>query len=526
MLVISNPVLRGFNPDPSILRVGDDYYIATSTFEWFPGVQIHHSRDLAHWRLLTRPLSRASQLDMRGEHASCGVWAPCLSWDAGVFYLLYTDVKTDCLSLKDTHNYLMSAPSIEGPWSEPAYLHSRGFDPSLFHDEDGRKWVLSMEIDYRKGRNRFAGIIVQEWSPTERRLVGEARNIFRGTELGFTEGPHLYRKDGWYYLLVAEGGTSYGHAVTFARSRSLLGPYEADPSGPLLSSRDYPEDPLQKAGHGSLVRTQGGNWYIAHLCGRPIARKGRCTLGRETAIQRVLWTPDGWLRTSPLPGRAALEVQVEGLEPHPWPERPVREDFDGPELPLDFQSLRIPLGSDTMSLAERPGFLQLKGRESVISRHCQALVARRQQAFHYRAATLLEFEPEHFKQAAGLICLYDQENFFYLRVCRDEELGKIVDIMCSANGQVDFPLGAPLAIPSGRPCILSVEVDRDQLRFSFALEGEEPRRVGGIFDASILSDEQCREGRFTGAFVGLCCQDMTGSRLPADFDWLEYSELG
>ena len=130
MTTIHNPILKGFNPDPSILRVGEDYYIATSTFEWFPGVQIHQSRDLVNWRLLTRPLERVSQLNMTGHHASCGVWAPNLTWDSGTFYLVYTDVKTNDVGIKDTHNYVVTAPSIEGPWSEPTYLHSHGFDPS------------------------------------------------------------------------------------------------------------------------------------------------------------------------------------------------------------------------------------------------------------------------------------------------------------------------------------------------------------------------------------------------------------
>ena len=209
MTTIHNPVLRGFNPDPSMLRVGEDYYIATSTFEWFPGVQIHHSLDLVNWRLLTRPLDRVSQLNMAGHHASCGIWAPNLTWDSGTFYLVYTDVKTNDVGIKDTHNYVVTAPDIEGPWSEPTYLHSHGFDPSLYH-EDERHWVLCMETDYRKGRSRFAGILIQEYIPDEHRLVGPVTKIFRGTNLGLTEGPNLYKKDDWYYLLVAEGGTSYG----------------------------------------------------------------------------------------------------------------------------------------------------------------------------------------------------------------------------------------------------------------------------------------------------------------------------
>src|SRR4051812_9305303 len=275
--MIRNPILPGFNPDPSILRVGEDYYIATSTFEWFPGVQIHHSRDLANWRLLTRPLRLASQLDMRGDPDSCGIWAPCLTYADGLFHLIYTDVKrygrasgggSANASLRDFHNYLVTAKQIDGDWSDPIYLNSSGFDPSLFHEEDGRKYLVNMLWDHRPGANRFAGIVLQEYSVAEQTLVGERVNIFKGTDIGFTEAPHLYKRDGWYYLLTAEGGTGWGHAVTMARSRNLTGPYELHPDKYALTSRDRPDAPLQRAGHADLMETPSGETWMVYLCGR------------------------------------------------------------------------------------------------------------------------------------------------------------------------------------------------------------------------------------------------------------------
>ncbi len=217
--MIRNPILPGFNPDPSIVRVGDDYYIATSTFEWFPGVQIHHSRDLENWRLLTRPLRRASQLDMRGDPDSCGIWAPCLSHADGLFHLIYTDVKrygrtttagASGASLRDFHNYLVTSPTIDGDWSDPIYLNSSGFDPSLFHDEDGRKYLVNMLWDHRPGRNRFAGIVCQEYSPEGAQSGRRTPEIFEGTPLGLTEAPHLYRRGGyitWSPPRAAPAGT-------------------------------------------------------------------------------------------------------------------------------------------------------------------------------------------------------------------------------------------------------------------------------------------------------------------------------
>lgn len=534
--MIRNPILKGFNPDPSIVRVGDDYYIATSTFEWFPGVQIHHSRDLANWRLIGRPLSRPSQLDMRGDPDSGGVWAPCLTHAEGLFHLIYTDVKrygrtavggASGASLRDFHNYLVTAPSIEGPWSDPVHLNSSGFDPSLFHDDDGRKYLVNMLWDHRPGRNRFAGIVAQEYSPAERRLVGERRVIFEGTELGLTEAPHLYRRDGWCYLLTAEGGTGFGHAATLARARSLWGPYELHPERQILTSRDRPDAPLQRAGHADLVETQSGETYAVYLCGRPIPNRGRCILGRETAIQRMVWGEDGWLRTLDRRGTPELEVEAPDLPPHPWPTPPERSDFDGPELPIDFQWLRSPYPEELFSLNDRPGHLRLFGRESLGSLFRQALVARRQQAFCYTAATRMDFEPAHYQQAAGLVCYYNGSKFHYLMVTHDAALGRCVQVMSALpdSPQADA-FTAPIPVGPG-PVELRVDVDFERLRFAFRPAGAEGwTRLPEVFDASILSDEAAAPGtpNFTGAFVGVGCQDTAGTARPADFDWFDYRE--
>jgi xylan 1,4-beta-xylosidase len=524
---ITNPILRGFNPDPSIVRVGDDYYIATSTFEWFPGVQIHHSRDLMNWELIAHPLNRPSQLDMKGNPASGGVWAPCLSHDRGVFYLVYTDVKTSKTLAKDTHNFLVTAADIRGDWSEPVYLNSCGFDPSLFHDDDGRHWLLSMVTDHRKGRNPFGGIILQEYSVHGQCLTGPEYRIFQGTELGCTEGPHLYKRGAFYYLITAEGGTGLGHAVTLARSREITGPYEVDPANPILTSRNDPTLALQKAGHADLVQTQNGQWYMVHLCSRPIPSRGRYPLGRETAIQKVEWTEDHWLRLESDGNRPLVKVPAPGFPVCPAPAVPARDDFDGPRLSLHFQTLRIPLVEDSLSLTERPGFLRLKGRESLSSKHHQALVARRQQSFTYTAATCVEFEPENYKQMAGLVCLYDHENFYYLRISYDDQLeSKCLGIWSCDNNVFSYPLDWDVLIKDWQRCYLRVRVDYDRLQFYYAQNDREWRAIGPALDAGRLSDDYCREGKFTGAFVGLCCQDLTGRRKHADFDFFEYVEEG
>jgi len=531
---IQNPILKGFNPDPSIVRVGDDYYIATSTFEWFPGVQIHHSRDLVNWRLLTRPLRRPSQLNMLGDPDSCGIWAPCLSHDGGQFTLIYTDVKrygrtsvggASGTSLRDFHNYLVTAKAIDGEWSDPVYINSSGFDPSLFHDDDGRKWFLNMLWDHRPGNNRFAGIVAQEYSPKEKKLIGERVNIFKGTPLGLTEAPHLYKHDGWYYLLTAEGGTAWNHAVTMARSRSLLGPYELHPDATILSARNRPDALLQRAGHADLVETQSGETYMVYLCGRPLKNRGRCTLGRETAIQKMQWR-DGWLYTEGEAGVPQLRTQAPNLKPHPFPPAPERDDFDSPKLAIDFQWLRTPYPETIFSLTARPGHLRLYGRETIGSLFTQSLVARRQQSHCYSAETCMDFEPAHFQQAAGLVCYYGGNKFHYFHVTHDDVHGKHIRVMSALP---DAPVGdaftPPIALPMG-PIHLRVEVDEERLYFAYRLVGGTWQRLPQTFDASILSDEAQMPGtpNFTGAFVGMACQDMAGTAAPADFDWFSYRE--
>ncbi|SDH07593.1 MULTISPECIES: glycoside hydrolase family 43 protein [unclassified Duganella] len=534
--MIQNPVLKGFNPDPSIVRVGDDYYIATSTFEWFPGVQIHHSRDLVNWRLLTRPLTRASQLNMLGAPDSCGVWAPCLTYADGLFWLIYTDVKrygrtstggaTGSASLRDFHNYLVTSPSIDGPWSDPVYLNSSGFDPSLFHDDDGRKYLLNQLWDHRPGSNRFNGIVAQEYSVAEGKLIGKRENIFKGTAHGLTEAPHLYKRNGYYYLLTAEGGTGWNHGVTMARSRNLQGPYELHPESTMLTSRHRPDAALQRAGHADIVETPDGQTYMAYLCGRPLRNRGVCTLGRETAIQPVVWGEDGWLRTLDGQGTPELHAAAPGLPEHRFDEAPVREDFDAAELPVAFQWLRTPWPEELFSLSARPGFLRLFGRESLGSTFRQSLVARRQQSHCYSASTRVEFEPEHYQQQAGLVCYYNASKFHYLYISNDDAVGRHLRVMTSLPNHVQTDtFTAPIPLPAG-PVELRVEVDEERLYFGYRPQGGEWQWLPQIFDASILSDEANAPGQpnFTGAFVGVTCQDMSGTALHADFDYFEYHE--
>ena len=525
---IRNPILRGFNPDPSICRVGDDYYIAVSTFEWYPGVRIYHSRDLQNWHLVSRPLDRASLLDMRGEPDSCGVWAPCLSHADGRFWLCFTDVRRFDGNFKDTHNYLVTCPSIDGEWSERIYLNSSGFDPSLFHGSDGRKWLTHMIWDHRPGRTSFAGIALQEYSIGQQCLVGESKNIFRGSEIGCTEGPHLYRIDGYYYLVTAEGGTGYGHAVTMARSKKIDGNYEPDPEGPVLTTREYPTSTLQRNGHGDIAEAPDGEIFLVHLCSRPLAGTRLSPLGRETAIQRLKKTDDGWFRLAGGGHLPELEIDAPDLQPDAQADANTQDHFDDAELDSVFQWLRSPYPERFYSLGDRPGNLRLFGMESPGSLFEQALIARRQTDFVFSATTLVDFQPDNLQQMAGLICYYNSSKFHYLYVSTDDQIGRHIGVMsCKADRTlaVSFPIqNDRVRLPRNGPVWLRAFVDHAELSFSWSNDGETWQMIPITLDQSLLSDEAgIVDGeQFTGAFVGMTCNDLSGARKHADFDLFSY----
>lgn len=542
MSPIQNPILPGFFPDPSICRVGEDYYLANSTFEWFPGVPIHHSRDLVHWRLIGHALTRASQLDLRGIADSGGVWAPSLSYADGRFWLVYTNIRTCGMGrpFKDIGIYLITATDICGPWSDPVALNAIGFDPSLFHDDDGRKWLVNMEWDFRKGRHRFAGIVIQEYDPKARKLVGPQAKILEKAGI-LTEGPNLYKHDGWYYLMLAEGGTGWNHGIAAARARHILGPYELDPQPSVLTSRDDASLELQKAGHGELVQTPAGEWYLAHLASRPlktgagknlaspdqtvsaVAHVGdRCVLGRETCLQHVTWR-DGWLRLIQAGAKpvATLPAPTD-LPAHPWPQLPARDDFNASVLAATWSSLRVPFDESWLSLRERPGWLRLRGRDSLFSLFQQSLIARRVQHFKFIAETCLEFAPTHFTQMAGLICYYDTRQHFYLRVTHDEKLGKVLGVVLTDDGAYDELADGQIGIGNWKRIFLRATVAGVKLQFGASPDGQVWQDVGPVLDFSKLSDDYGSTLRFTGAMVGLCAQDLNGTHAVADFDYFHY----
>lgn len=520
--MIKNPVLPGFHPDPCICRAKGSYYLITSTFEWLPGVSVYESKDLVNWKCLGGILK---DLDLRGIPDSAGIWAPALSYDNGLFYLVYTICRQIDGYFKDVSNYVVTAPSMEGPWSEPVFLNASGFDPSMFH-EDGRHYVLNPQWDPRPlpGHSKFNGLILQEFD-MEKGMVGESRMVFAASPTGVAEGPHLMKKDGYYYIIAAEGGTGVRHSICVARSSNLWGPYEVSPYHPLITSWQQ-DTPLKKCGHGNFVKTPEGEWYMTHLCARFLEKKEECVLGRETGLQKLEWI-HGWPRM--VQGTCVPAAEVEA----PEEEAPAGTGLQASEG-LRVYRTDFPKGMDLARekwLSLRRGFdekvcltdqgLVLRGGDSLTSLFDQSMIARRWESFKFTAGVTVACSPYHYSQTAGLTCFYNTKVFHYLYVGYDEKTGQsVLSILTNDNFRFTEPLGGDYVyLPRETGKVrLRVEVDQESLQFFYGLEkdggiGDEAAGrqgfipIGPVLDGSILSDEHAAGWAYTGAMIGITAVD-------------------
>lgn len=523
---IQNPILRGFHPDANIVKVGKDYYLATSTFEWMPGVEIYHSRDLVNWTLIAQPLQTEEQVDLIGNYNSGSIWAPHLSFCEGRFWLVITDVKTGT-AFKDTLNYILFTDDLSGEWSRPVFVTASGFDPALFHDDDGRHYIINMLYDHRLEKERFAGLVIQEFDCEKMALIGERKRFFYGTDLGVCEGPQLLKRNGYYYLLCAAGGTGYSHASTVCRSKDIMGPYEQSPYHPLLTTKTDPKNPLQKSGHASFIEVQEDEWYIAHICSRPLTERGHCTLGRETALQKIKWIED-WpcLENGTCYPDLIVEAPSITRDSIQQIDHSARCDFADSKLPSYFKCLRQAM-NNKISLTERQGFLRLYGEQSITSLHRQTLIARRWQHFSFTAETVIDFSPTSFQQMAGLVLFYDTDNWHYLQVSYDEETNeKTIQVETNAINIFSYA-SERIVLPENQPIKLMVEVDREIAQFYYAVGEDCLRKIGDMVRADHLSDDYIKANgklAFTGAMVGVCAQDMDNHRSFADFAYFDYQE--
>ena len=539
--MIKNPILPGFNPDPCICRKGEDYYMAVSSFEWFPGIPVYHSKDLKNWELYSHVLTDDVDVDLKKLPSAKGIWAPCLTYceKEDLFYVVYGVMNSMNARYFDVDNYLITAKDIKGPWSEPVYIHSSGFDASILHDDDGRKYIVSLEWETREGYEKPGAICMVEYSSEKKEIVGYPKRIWSGgTDRGCIEAPHLTKRGDYYYIMCAEGGTGYGHSVTMGRAKEVWGPYEGDPTNPILTSipGDFyerhdpdhlkpkyfnPESVLQKSGHGSYVETQLGEVYLVHHTARPFVPELRCTLGRETAIQKMKWTDDGWLRMYDDSNLAKEYVAESKLPEYKVPQIPNFDDFDGEELGLQYYAPRI-APSSFADVKARPGFVRIRGQESRCSLNKVSILARKLTSVYAKVTTKMEFKPEVHQHSAGLIMYYDNMNYIYLRKYYSETLGQsALSIIHLENGEKTEFLNTRISVDEC-PIYLRLNVEGRQSYFEWSYDGEAYNKIGKVFDTTKFSDEYCKYGEFTGTFVGMTCADRVLHKHYADFDFFNY----
>ena len=383
-----NPVIPGFYPDPSVCRVGDDYYLVTSTFEYFPGVPIFHSKDLVNWQQIGHCLTRKSQLNLDRQKYSAGIYAPTIRHHDGVFYMVTTHVGSK-------GNFYVTATDPAGEWSDPIWVKQSGIDPTIYWDEDGKVYFVSV------GAHK-EGIIMSEIDIATGKLLTEPRPVWSGTGGRYPEAPHLYKKDGYYYLLISEGGTEYAHKVTIARSRNIRGPYEGCPHNPILThcSEDAQFSPIQGTGHADLVEAVDGSWWMVFLAFRPQDEMHHL-LGRETFLAPVGWSGDHWPIVNG--GRpVALEMNVTTLSKVQSQEVDQTDNFDSGDMGLEWIYLRNPDRS-YYSLNERKGFLRLIGDTITLDQNdSPTFVGRRQQHINFEATVVMDYNIKNENDEAGL----------------------------------------------------------------------------------------------------------------------------
>ncbi|HSB02429.1 MAG TPA: glycoside hydrolase family 43 protein [Anaerolineales bacterium] len=519
-----NPILPGFYPDPSVCRVGDDYYLVTSTFEYFPGLPVFHSRDLVHWHQIGHVLDRPSQLPLDGIRFSRGLYAPTIRYSNGTFYVINTLVDGKIKS----GNFIVTATDPAGPWSEPYWLEGApGIDPSLFFDEDGRAWYVGNRVPARNQSGPQKDISLQEreiWLQEldlqSMSLVGEVYVLWDGAlkQAAHAEAPHIYKVEGRYYLMISEGGTYHQHAVTIARSDVITGPYEGNRGNPILTHRHLGWDyPIVGTGHADLVQTQHGEWWMFMLATRPYGGYFY-NLGRETFMAPVRWE-DGWPIVSPGTGKVEFSYPVPNLPETTWPQTPARDDFDSPALALHWIFLRTPR-DEFYRLSERPGHLRLRLRPQQLSEPANpSFVGRRQQHIHFKAECAVEFTPQNEHECAGLVLI--QNNDFHFRFVITKAAQPVLRLIKRAYGKEETLAEQPV-----RAAKLYLKVEAHQQAYSFyvADKPKEWQTLAAEVDGRILSTPVATG--FVGAMIAMyASSNGQSSTNNADFDWFEYVGL-
>lgn len=527
MSKIKNPVIPGMAPDPSIIRVDDDYYIATSTFHWNPAVQIFHSKDLANWKLMGYALTN-NEIDLKGTSTPAGVWAPHLSYDTTTkkFWLAYSHMVNMSGREFNSDSYAMYADSIEGPWSKPIYLTSIGFDPSIFHDEDGKHYVSILEWETRIGYQAPGQIVIAEFDLPSGKIISDWHRVTGGfTTRGCAEAPQIYKRNNFYYLLIAAGGTGYAHGVEIGRSKNIFGPFEPDPSNePIITSNPRhiyslgdsdaghfemynPNSVIQKSGHGSLVQTRDDEWYIAHLMARPLPNTTLNPLGRETSIQKMEWSDDDWIRMadgsnlakSEFDGPIATSNSIQKENNFDINDQFTNENYD--------KRFMTPYQTQTKNWVHiNDNQLRIYGGNSFFSQINPSIMATRVTSFKYSLETKVKFVPDHYSESAGLGLYYDSNNWIYARLCQaDTEDGVVLRVLQAKLGErTDMVYEEVPVLDNCATIRINYNLGNIQIQYKLSSQNNW-HDLGSITDVSYLSDEGVNGapgeiGGFTGLF--------------------------
>ena len=515
MKLFKNPILPGFYPDPSICRVNDDYYLVTSSFSYYPGVPIFHSKDLVNWKQIGHVLDRPSQLPLDGQEQSQGIFAPTIRYNEGVFYMITTNVGMG-------GNFYVTATNPSGPWSDPYYLDAPGIDPSLYFDDDGKVYYHGTRP--APEGEKYDGnweAWVQELDLETNQLIGEPTGLWRGAlrDAIWPEAPHIYKVNGYYYLLISEAGTGHNHAVSIARSKNITGPYVGNPGNPILTHRHLGINyPIANVGHCDLVETQNGEWWAVGLASRIYGGYYR-NLGRETYLMPVTWE-NGWPVFSLGTGKLEMTYPMPNL-PEEKPSIPLScDNFEEDQLDFKWSFLRTPKG-EFYSLSERPGHLTLKLRpERITELVTPSFVGRRQQHINFVASTKMEFTPTDDNEVAGIVLLQSNEynfSFIYTKVGN----AKVIRLIKCTNGEEQVLKEIPI---DASKLYLKVEAHGQDYSFYYSETTTNYQTLIKNVDGRILSTDVA--GGFVGAVMGLYA---SSNGHPSDnkayIDWFEYVGL-
>jgi len=507
-LTFKNPILPGFSPDPSICRVGEDYYLATSSFVWFPAMPVYHSKDLVNWELIGHGIDRLGLVKFDGLRDRSGIWAVTIRHHNGLFYLITTSAEGG------GGNFYITANNPAGPWSDPIWLKDApGVDPSLFWDDDGKCYYTGNTWDLKREWPGQCAVWLQELDLTQKKLVGPRKQLTFGyaNNAAFAEGPHIYKVDGKYLLLNSEGGTDQFHAIVAHHSNSIWGPYVSDKINPVLSHRQLGKEyPIQAVGHGDLVETQNGEWWATVLGKRIIG--GQVPLSRETFLAKINFE-EGTPIFNPGDSRILIEQQRPDLPWSPFPATHSRDEFEGDKLNVKWHFVRIP---------EKPFFKLDKGQLSlhlqpqvVDSLKNSAMILQKIQHQKFYATTRISFETLKDDEQAGMILYRNSESYYLLL----KEKNSLV-LIKKHNGKKEFVTKVPY---SKSTAYLSVKVNDLKVQFSFGESENDMVAIGPVQNLAVIAESSVN--RFNGPGIGIYATS-NGQKSAANskFDWFEYAE--